>query len=173
VRLFRFSLLRLAIFIFVIVPLLAILAIAGANWWIIHSTRHRIYSSVQTIPANDVAVVLGTSPTTPGGRYENPFFAGRIEMAAALYHAGKIKKILVSGDNSRVGYDEPTWMRDALIEHGPWRGSMFASSTHGRNFMGRRKRCRAYSSLLRPSSKVVNNHRSPKAFGSSSGYNIP
>jgi SanA protein len=35
--------------------------------------------------------------------------------AAALYHAGKVDYLLVSGDNHRRGYDEPTAMRDALV----------------------------------------------------------
>ena len=38
--------------------------------------------------------------------------------AAALFHAGKVRRLLVSGDNDRTNYDEPTWMRDALIARG-------------------------------------------------------
>ncbi len=41
-----------------------------------------------------------------------------MDTAAALYHAGKVKHLLVSGDNSRKTYDEPTAMRDALIARG-------------------------------------------------------
>ena len=35
-----------------------------------------------------------------------------------LYQAGKIEYILVSGDNRRSDYDEPSDMRDALIKRG-------------------------------------------------------
>ena len=38
--------------------------------------------------------------------------------AARLYHEGKVRHLLVSGDNGHSGYDEPSWMRDALIERG-------------------------------------------------------
>ena len=70
------------------------------------------------LPANDVAIVLGSSKTIEGGRYRNPFFERRMNTAAQLYHAGKVRHLLVSGDNSRTSYDEPTWMRDALIARG-------------------------------------------------------
>jgi SanA protein len=90
--------------------------VAVTNWWILQSTRSRVFTQVDAVPANTVAVVLGTSPKV--GRWDNPFFVGRINAAAALYHAGKVKHLLVSGDNSRKTYDEPSAMRDALMAHG-------------------------------------------------------
>src|SRR5262245_20709145 len=96
---------------------LGIAAVGGANWWLLHSAHTRIFTTVEATPANEVAIVLGTSPTI-AGRWRNPFFAGRMDTAAALYRAGKVKHLLVSGDNSRKTYDEPTAMRDALIERG-------------------------------------------------------
>jgi SanA protein len=65
---------------------------------------------------NPVALVLGTSPKVD--LWDNPFFVGRIDAAAALYHAGKVQHLLVSGDNGRRTYDEPSAMRDALIAQG-------------------------------------------------------
>jgi vancomycin permeability regulator SanA len=35
-----------------------------------------------------------------------------------LYRRGKVTVILVTGDNSRSDYDEPTVMRDYLVDHG-------------------------------------------------------
>ena len=35
-----------------------------------------------------------------------------------LFQAGKISRILVSGDNRRMNYNEPVEMRKALIAHG-------------------------------------------------------
>ena len=69
------------------------------------------------LPKNDVALVLGTSRYV-GGQYRNPFFEGRMDAAARLYTTGKVRHFLVSGDNGRVEYDEPTWMRDALVARG-------------------------------------------------------
>lgn len=44
----------------------------------------------------------------------NPYFTKRMDAAALLYHHGKIKKIIVSGEKSR-GYDEPAAMKTYLI----------------------------------------------------------
>jgi SanA protein len=35
--------------------------------------------------------------------------------AATLYHAGKVRRLLASGDKHMKGYDEATDMRDALV----------------------------------------------------------
>lgn len=100
-------------FTFLCVALLTV----AANAWIILSTRSRIYGKVITAPANDVGLVLGTSSVTPGGD-ANPFFAGRIETAARLYDGGKVRHLLLSGDNHHRSYDEPEEMRKSLLEAG-------------------------------------------------------
>ncbi len=85
------------------------------NAWIISSSKPRVYDDLSAVPAREVALVLGTRRTTADGRWSNPHFAHRIEAAAALYNAGKVKRLLVSGDNHTEGYDEATDMRDALV----------------------------------------------------------
>ena len=74
----------------------------------------RIFRSVDNVPGNDVALVLGTGRLTPRGN-TNLHFTQRIQAAAALYHSGKVRHLLVSGDNHVATYDEPTDMRDALV----------------------------------------------------------
>jgi len=97
---------------------LAALALAiGANWWVLRSTQALIVAQPESLPPNDVGLVLGTSPKLRGGT-PNPFFVGRMDLAAALYRSGQVKHLLVSGDNSSRNYDEPTAMRDALIARG-------------------------------------------------------
>ncbi len=106
---------------------LAVLILAGgattlgliglANWWITRTTRAHIASDRTAVPTNDVALVLGTSPKLTSGA-TNPFFEGRMSTATELYRTGKVRHLLVSGDNSRKTYDEPTAMRDALIARG-------------------------------------------------------
>ena len=49
---------------------------------------------------------------------DEPYFLYRIKAAAALFHAGRTDYLIVSGDNCRDDYDEPTEMRDALIAAG-------------------------------------------------------
>jgi SanA protein len=81
------------------------------------AAQGRIFRSIEEVPHNEVALVLGTSKTTLGGR-DNLHFNQRIEAAAALYRAAKVKRLLVSGDNHTKDYDEPTDMRNALIAAG-------------------------------------------------------
>ncbi len=81
------------------------------------SSAARIFSTIETIPANEVGLVLGTSKLTNRGK-PNLHFNQRIEAAAALYHAGKVHHLLVSGDNHIATYDEPTDMRAALMAVG-------------------------------------------------------
>lgn len=88
-----------------------------SNYWIIKSTKKQLYTDVNLIPKNDVAILLGASKTLKNG-HENLFFKYRIEAAAELYKAGKIKYIIVSGDNHKKQYDEATDMWNALIALG-------------------------------------------------------
>ncbi|MCX2744348.1 YdcF family protein [Mangrovivirga sp. M17] len=64
-----------------------------------------------------VGLVLGTSKFLIQGG-ENPFFNKRIKAAADLYHSGKVKHLIVSGDNKYQSYNEPRYMYQALIEKG-------------------------------------------------------
>lgn len=88
-----------------------------ACYKLIESTTNRfVYSDIRDIPSNKVGLVLGTSKYY--GVRINPFFRHRINAAAKLYKAGKIKYIIVSGDNSINTYNEPEDMRKALIKRG-------------------------------------------------------
>jgi SanA protein len=75
-----------------------------------------IYLDAARIPHHRVGIVLGCAPTTDS--HPNPFFVGRINSAAMLFHAGKVDRLLVSGDNGTKGYDEPLAMTEALIAKG-------------------------------------------------------
>src|SRR5205085_2828961 len=48
----------------------------------------------------------------------NPFFEYRIKMAGTLYQAGKVKHLIVSGDNRTRFYNEPLEMKKALVKVG-------------------------------------------------------
>ncbi len=70
------------------------------------------FDTLKDVPAQRVGLVLGTR----GG--SNPYFVHRMEAAAALYHAGKVQHLLVSGDNGHRDYNEPMDMRTALMAAG-------------------------------------------------------
>jgi SanA protein len=75
------------------------------------------YSRSEDVPAVEVGLLLGCSPRLGDGS-ANPYFVHRVEAARVLFQSGKIKYLLVSGDNGRRDYDEPTAIRDALVEKG-------------------------------------------------------
>lgn len=73
-------------------------------------------SEVAEVPKAEVAIVPGAL-VQPNGKM-SAMLADRVRQAAALWHAGKVKKILVSGDHLSWGYDEPDTMRKALVADG-------------------------------------------------------
>lgn len=103
--------------LFVLLVLLPGVAVFWADRACRTASAGRIYRSTETVPANDVALVLGTAKLTAAGR-PNFHFTQRIKAAAQLYHSGKVRHLLVSGDNHIATYDEPTDMRDALVAAG-------------------------------------------------------
>lgn len=95
----------------------AVLLAAGMIWYCNHAVggcREFCFSDVAIVPVRDTALLLGAAKVSPSGN-PNLYFSARIETAAKLFHAGKIKHILISGDNSRKNYDEPTDMKNALL----------------------------------------------------------
>lgn len=106
-----------AFLLILIIGALGLLFIALANWYVVSNAESRIYADVDRIPSGlqaqgyHVGLVLGCRP---GTRY----FHHRIEAATNLYQSGKVKHLLLSGDNHRHGYDEPTEMKEALMRRG-------------------------------------------------------
>jgi len=96
---------------------LTTIAMTAANHVCHEAAIGRVYLSVTDVPENEVGLVLGTGKTTRSGK-PNLHFISRIEAAAALYHAGKVRHLLVSGDNHIATYDEPTDMMNALEARG-------------------------------------------------------
>jgi SanA protein len=63
-----------------------------------------------------VAIVFGAGLWRDGS--PTPVLRDRVETAAELYFSGKVKKILMSGDNRFVEYNEPGAMRDYALSLG-------------------------------------------------------
>lgn len=81
------------------------------------AAQAHIFQSTAAVPYNDVALVLGTARRISGNR-ANLHFNERIAAAVRLYQSGKVRHLVVSGDNHSKTYDEPTDMRDALVAAG-------------------------------------------------------
>jgi SanA protein len=77
--------------------------------------RGKVFS-VTNVPVRRVAIVFGA------GLYRNgsatPVLADRVTVAANLYFAGKVEKLLMSGDNRFVDYNEPEAMRKLAVSLG-------------------------------------------------------
>ena len=89
---------------------------ALANVRVLLTGKGKIYEDFAALPHHRVGIVLGCAPNS--GAYRNSFFVGRINTAVQLYKAHKVDRLLVSGDNGSIGYDEPTAMEEALIAKG-------------------------------------------------------
>lgn len=100
-----------------ILLLLLVLTIFAADYYVQATVQRNLYTDVNTIPKNKVGLLLGTTKMLKNGRL-NRYYKYRITAAVELYQAGKIDYLLVSGDNSRKGYDEPTDMKEDLIKKG-------------------------------------------------------
>jgi len=102
---------------FCAVAVLGALAILLCDWAVGHSGPGQVFTQAEQVSERPIALVLGTGKYAASGR-ENLFYTPRIRAAAELYHAGKVRALLVSGDNSRPGYDEPTQMKEDLVALG-------------------------------------------------------
>lgn len=95
---------------------LIVLAIAGANAYILLSTDGEATANVTDVPHAEVAIVPGAL-VQPNGKMSG-MLADRVRQADALWKAGKVDRILVSGDHGAWVYDEPDTMRKALVADG-------------------------------------------------------
>lgn len=87
-----------------------------ANAYVLLSTKGEATGDVAEVPKAQVAIVPGAL-VQPNGKM-SAMLADRVRQASALWHAGKVKRILVSGDHHAWAYDEPDTMRKALVEEG-------------------------------------------------------
>lgn len=81
------------------------------------TARGKTYSDILEIPENEVGMVLGTARGLVEGGL-NPYYTNRIAATIALYNAGKIHFVLVSGDNGSIYYNEPMTIKKDLVAGG-------------------------------------------------------
>ena len=113
----KHTIVRRLLLVFACVAFLGALALFAADWRIEHFADGRVYSDVGVVPAREYGLLPGTSRLLHG-KHLNTYFFNRIRAAVELYRAGKIKKIIVSGDNSRTDYNETGDMEQELIAEG-------------------------------------------------------
>jgi SanA protein len=108
---------RLFITLFLLGALGAITVIA-LNLLIHAACAARIYPSAADVPADSprVAIVFGAGLERSGG--PTPILYDRVATAVDLYHAGKVGKLLLTGDNRFIDYNEPEAMRQTARQLG-------------------------------------------------------
>jgi SanA protein len=79
------------------------------------ASRSYIFSDVALLPQSQVAVILGAAILKSGDL--SPVLRHRADMAIQIYAAGKVDKILVTGNNSTLEYNEVNPVRKYLIKN--------------------------------------------------------
>jgi SanA protein len=105
---------RKLLFLLLALVILALALFAVCACIVARAGKGRLYDRADILPPRDIGVVLGTSEHRRGGG-DNPYFDHRIAAAAKLYRMGKVRRLLLSGDNNLDGYNEPLNMKRALI----------------------------------------------------------
>ena len=104
------------------VGIMAVICVAVmfvCNQLVVNNAKGKVFSEIDSIKFTKVGLLLGTTPQARIDRITNYFFIYRIDAAEQLYKAGKIEKILISGDeNSLDGINESECMRDSLVARG-------------------------------------------------------
>ncbi len=92
-----------------------IVALAAPNLLVFLGGRGST-TDTREVPHAQAALVLGAQ-VMPNGA-PSSMLSDRIDAAAELYEAGKVDKLLLSGDHGRVNYDEVGTMKRILLARG-------------------------------------------------------
>jgi len=101
------------------ITLIGVLSIAVINKYVYSQTGGKIQKSITEIPAEEpkrVAIVFGAR-VWDDGTPSNSLY-DRVLTAVELYRAGRVKKLLMSGDRQGDNYDEPAAMKKLALELG-------------------------------------------------------
>jgi SanA protein len=104
-----------------LLKILFVLAVLGLLILILSRLVTGLYARPKTytaayVPARRVAIVFGAGLWRNGTA--TPVLQDRVQTAANLFFAGKVEKLLMSGDNRFVDYNEPVVMREVALSLG-------------------------------------------------------
>lgn len=110
-----FTLKRLFIFI-VAIFLISIIVVFAVNIVVYAGAKAYIYDEIEKAPDAQTAIILGASVLP--SRKLSPILKDRVDTAIKLYESKKVSKILVSGDNGTLTYNEVDPVRIYLLNKG-------------------------------------------------------
>ena len=100
-----------------IAVLVLILTAIGTNLYVVNSTNSlRLSEDAAAVWTADYVLVLGCGLRPDGS--PSDMLADRMTVGVALYQAGAAPKLLLTGDNSEQGYNEPAAMEQFALEAG-------------------------------------------------------
>ena len=116
--------------LFVKIAVIAVVLIAGVNIYVVKSTEGQITAALQSRDAEAAAeevsalksidpeciMVLGASVRADGT--PSAMLRDRLDAAVELYEKGVAPKILLSGDNGQMTYNEVQGMKDYVLGEG-------------------------------------------------------
>jgi SanA protein len=97
--------------------LMSVFIVCWSNFSVYYESKDFISEDISELPPVKTGLLLGTSRNLRSGS-ENAYFFNRIDACVQLYEAGKIKNVLISGDNGSKDYNEPEDMKKELVARG-------------------------------------------------------
>lgn len=96
--------------------LLSSLIFIFANYRVLSVSRKHIYQNINDVPPAQAALVLGAGVKSSGQLSD--ILRDRADTALELYQNKKVAKILATGDNSTIHYNETKAMENYFLDHG-------------------------------------------------------
>lgn len=100
-----------------IISILIVFVVLTLGLYTVYSLHyHRLVYSLDQVPSKPVAIVFGAG-IWPDGSLSD-ILADRVDTAIDLYKQGKVQKLLFTGDNRYLNYNEPQRMTEYAIARG-------------------------------------------------------
>jgi SanA protein len=104
--------------VYILISIVIVFALTTwANITVNQTAKRFISDDMANVKPKNVGLLLGTSRNLKNGA-KNDFFFNRIDAAVELFKGDKIRNIIISGDNSKTDYNEPTDMKAELVKNG-------------------------------------------------------
>lgn len=100
------------------IALLGLEVVLLANLFVCGYAKGKVVQDLKEVPAAQTILLLGTNKSLRDREGTNLYYTYRIDAVANLYKQGKVKRIIISGDNGHKGYNEPADMQLSLIRKG-------------------------------------------------------
>src|SRR5665213_815441 len=84
-----------------------------AQWWLDVRAQHLIFHDISAVPARPVGVIFGAGLRRDGS--PSAVQRARVDAGVALYRAHLVRRLLVTGDNSKTSYDEVSAMKRCAV----------------------------------------------------------